>query len=166
MKAINSFATLLTAAFLVLGASAADPSDAKNDPLEKETCSKNLRQIYDAIQAYRKDHKELPHWLSDLTPAYLKDSAALKCPVSKRTGQGIPYKFLADPKIETSYIYEFCDAPMGQIWGGGQLKMREFKSMQMGVIGGVTPMIRCLLHGGVLEQGLNMSLMGRFGKAN
>jgi hypothetical protein len=37
---------------------------------EKEACTRNLKVIYDAIQAYQFDHKDLPNWLSDLVPDY------------------------------------------------------------------------------------------------
>ena len=32
---------------------------------------KNLKVIYDAIQAFEADHHDLPNWLSDLVPQYL-----------------------------------------------------------------------------------------------
>src|SRR5437773_1745965 len=47
---------------------------------DKEVCIRNLKQIYEAIQAYRRDHKDLPNWLSDLVPQYLKEPATLVCP--------------------------------------------------------------------------------------
>jgi len=125
---------------------------------EKELCVKNLKQIYEAIQAYRKDQKRLPNWLSDLVPKYLADSSILTCPATKRTGQGVPYKHLADPKAACSYMYEFCDGEAGAIWKGGKLKMREFKSLQMSLIGGDTPILRCLLH----EPILNIGFDGKF----
>src|SRR5882757_5687382 len=53
---------------------------------EKEECTKNLKIIYDSIEAYRKDHKDLPNWLSDLVPDYLADANVLICPVCRRTG--------------------------------------------------------------------------------
>src|SRR5579863_5425924 len=59
--------------------SAAD--SAKLAAAEKEACSKNLLQIYDAIQAYQTDHRDLPNWLSDLVPQYLDDPNVLTCPV-------------------------------------------------------------------------------------
>src|SRR5262245_25483306 len=51
---------------------------------EKEDCTKNLKVIYDGIEAYRKDHKDLPNWLSDLVPDYLPDANVLVCPVCRR----------------------------------------------------------------------------------
>src|SRR4051812_34721580 len=41
---------------------------------EKEECTKNLKLIYDATQAYQQEHKDLPNWLSDLVPDYLQDA--------------------------------------------------------------------------------------------
>src|SRR5258708_13271796 len=46
-------------------ASAAQSSDLAAN--EKDECTKNLKLISDAIEAYRKDHKDLPHCLSALT---------------------------------------------------------------------------------------------------
>src|SRR6266851_921512 len=69
---------------------------------EKETCTKNLKVIYAAIQAYQYDHKELPSWLSDLVPGYLLDGNVLICPVCRRTGR-TEAPPLADPKIACSY---------------------------------------------------------------
>src|SRR5271165_6102981 len=54
---------------------------------EKEACTRNLNVIYDAIQAYQFDHKDLPNWLSDLVPDYLSDGNVLICPVCRRTGR-------------------------------------------------------------------------------
>ena len=54
---------------------------------EKEACVSNLKTIYAAIEAYQRDHKALPNWLSDLVPQYLPDVNVLVCPVCRRTGQ-------------------------------------------------------------------------------
>jgi len=47
---------------------------------EKDECTRNLKLIYDAIEAYRKEHKDLPNWLSDLVPDYLPDANVLSAP--------------------------------------------------------------------------------------
>ena len=52
---------------------------------EKQACTRNLKLLYDAIQAYQADHKDLPNWLSDLVPQYLPDTNALICPVCRLT---------------------------------------------------------------------------------
>src|SRR3974390_726369 len=72
-------------------------------------CRQNLKRIYAAIQAYRADKKQLPNWLSDLVPQYLDDVNVLTCPVTRRTGRINNYG-LQDPKLPTSYLYEFCNA--------------------------------------------------------
>src|SRR5215467_10221203 len=65
---------------------------------EKESCTRNLKIIWDAIQAYQFDHKDLPNWLSDLVPDYLTDGNVLICPVCRRTGR-TETGALADPKL-------------------------------------------------------------------
>jgi 6-phosphogluconolactonase (cycloisomerase 2 family) len=112
--------------------------------------------MYEAIQAYRKDHKELPNWLSDLTPKYLADSSVLICPFTTRTGHTQTYG-LSDPKINTSYAYEFSaqEIPVSRWGGGSKLSMRQFKSLQMALLGGDTPILRCYHHSPKLSMGFN-----------
>ena len=74
---------------------------------EKAACIKNLKAVYEAIQSFEADHRDLPNWLSDLVPQYLADVNALVCPVCRRTGQ-TEAPPLADPKMASSYIFEFC----------------------------------------------------------
>ncbi len=123
---------------------------------EKETCTKNLKMIYEAIQAYRKDHKDLPDWLSALTPTHIADANVFVCPVTKRTGRTSLFGII-DPKIATSYIYEFCAQRVpGQVAiGGGSLTMKEYKRLQMALVGGETPILRCHLHSPVLNVGFD-----------
>src|SRR6266436_678967 len=73
--------------------------------LQKEACAKNLRQVYEAIQAYRADHQRLPDWLSDLVPKYLADTSALICPAARLGSKSMPLPGLADPKLTNSYVY-------------------------------------------------------------
>jgi hypothetical protein len=124
---------------------------------DREACKENLRRIHEAIQQYRRDHKDIPNWLSDLVPKYLEDTNAIVCPITVRTGQNHPYQNVADPVDNRAYIYEFCPRPMGTIWGGGERTMREFKRRQMGIVGGDVPIVRCHLHKPVL----NLAFSGR-----
>jgi hypothetical protein len=134
-----------------------DAESAKLEAAEKEACSKNLRQIYDAIQAYQTDHKELPNWLSDLVPQYLDDPNVLTCPVCKRTGRA-ETSALADPKITSSYLYEFCPLPLGTTAPGDPTRTRrEWKRRQMGLVGAVVPIVRCRHH----AQALNLAFDGK-----
>jgi hypothetical protein len=113
---------------------------------EKQLCSKNLLRIYEAIRAYRAKKGEVPTWLSDLVPEFLDDANVLTCPASKRTGK-IQNFGLADPKLATSYVYEFCNEPVPQsIGGGSQHTMREWKRRQMGLVGDIVPIVRCHHH--------------------
>jgi len=124
---------------------------------DTDACKKNLANLYKAIKAYRADNKDLPPWLSDLVPRYLKDPNALVCPVVKRTGE-VKNFGIEDPKISNSYTYEFADTPIPQvIQGGSNHTMKEWKRRQMGLIGSKVPMVRCHHHNPVL----NLSFDGR-----
>jgi hypothetical protein len=124
---------------------------------DREACQTNLRRINEALQLYRRDHKDIPNWLSDLVPQYIKDTNAIVCPITARTGQIQPYQNVADPLNNRAYVYEFCPKPMGSIWGGGEHTMREWKRRQMGIVGGDVPIVRCHLH----NQVLNLAFSGR-----
>src|SRR5437660_351675 len=118
---------------------------------EKQLCWKNLQRIAVAIDAYRAKKKALPSWLSDLVPEFLDDANVLTCPVTKHTGQ-IQNFGLADPKLPTSYIYEFCNEPIPlTIGGGSQHTMREWKLRQMERVGDIVPLVRCHLHNPLLN---------------
>jgi len=136
-------------------ATAADSQQAAED---KENCTHNLKLIYDAIQAYRNDHKELPNWLSDLVPQYINDANILICPVCKRTGE-IESGALADPKIPSSYFYEFCPLPLGKRDAPNDptKTRRDWKRRQMGLAGSIVPIVRCRHHGVTL----NLAFDGR-----
>ena len=128
-------------------------SRAQEERREKDLCRKNLRLIWEAIQAYRQKNKDIPNWLSDLVPDYLADSDVLLCPVSKRFGLiyniGIP-----DPERRSSYHYEFCPRPV-EVWGGSTRTMREWKRRQMGLLGGRVPIVRCHFHRASLNLGFD-----------
>jgi hypothetical protein len=125
---------------------------------EKEACSRNLKAIYDAIEGYRADHnKEVPNWLSDLVPQYLNDAALLICPVSRRTGR-TEVPLLADPNISSSYLYEFCPVPLGNMAPNSpKSTRRDWKRRQMDLVGPIVPIVRCRNHNGAL----NLAFDGR-----
>jgi hypothetical protein len=125
---------------------------------EKEACIRNLKIIYEAIQNYRADHKNIPNWLSDLVPQYINDANVLTCPVCKRTGE-VELGMLADPRIPCSYLYEFCPLPLGKIDSPDNPRRtrREWKQRQMGLVGSLVPIVRCRHHGVVL----NLAFDGR-----
>ncbi|MEY2427776.1 MAG: hypothetical protein QOJ40_661 [Verrucomicrobiota bacterium] len=159
------FALILAMAAGVLAL--ASPAGAKDNSTntasdlalaEKEACSRNLKAIYDAIEAYRTDHnKEVPNWLSDLVPQYLNDAGLLICPVSRRTGR-TEVPLLADPNISSSYLYEFCPVPLGNMAPNSpKSTRRDWKRRQMDLVGPIVPIVRCRNHNGAL----NLAFDGR-----
>ncbi len=98
------------------------------------------------------DHKDLPNWLSDLVPQYISDVNVLICPVSKRTGQ-MESGALSDPRLPSSYLFEFCPVPLGPKLAPGDPKAtrRDWKRKQMGLVGSVVPIVRCRQHAKVLN---------------
>jgi hypothetical protein len=133
------------------------PPKLEGAALEKEACQRNLKVIYEAIQAYRLDHKDLPEWLSDLVPKYLADANVLNCPVCLRTGQ-TEAPPLADPKLPSSYLYEFSPVPLWKATTNAPPPTRrELHRRQMGLVGSIVPLVRCRLHNPML----NLAFDGR-----
>jgi len=130
---------------------------AENDESDRAVCIRQLEKVHQAIQAYRRDHKDLPNFLSDLVPKYISDPDLLVCPITRKTKRTHSVEHLKDPKMPLVYLYEFSPLPMGDIWGGGQVRMRDFKRRQMGLVGGEVPIVRCFLH----ERVLNLAFDGR-----
>jgi thiol-disulfide isomerase/thioredoxin len=133
--------------FIVLTTLLAIRISAEDLAAEKATTKQRMLKVYEAIQNYRRDHKELPQSLGDLHPKFVPDLETFLSPTGVRTNHKIPFDALADPKIKTHFGYEFSDRPMGEIWAGNDMKMRDFKQLQMLVIGGQVPMIRCFVYG-------------------
>lgn len=124
---------------------------------ERDECARNLQLINQAILKYRRDKKDVPVWLSDLVPNYLDDPNVLVCPVTRRTGEMKNLDY-SDPRISTSYIYEFNDktAP------GGVGTNRQWKRLQMSIAGSIVPIVRCPNHDPVL----NLSFDGKIYESN
>jgi hypothetical protein len=136
---------------------AADPDAAKQAEEERQECVQNLKAIYQAVEVYQLEHKDLPNWLSDLVPKYIADPNLLVCPVCRRTGktEGPP---LADPKLPSSYLFEFCPVPLGNNAPTAPNRTRrEWKRRQMGLVGSVVPIVRCRHH----NPALNLAFDGR-----
>jgi thiol-disulfide isomerase/thioredoxin len=141
-------------------ARAQTPADPEVIAADIAACKKNLEKIGAAIEAYRKDHNDVPNWLSDLVPKYLSDTNVLICPVCKRTGEKSPIGVL-DTDVYTSYLYEFAPTPMPEgikgAFPGKDMTMRDWKRQQMEVAGSKIPLVRCFLH---LPVALNLSFGG------
>lgn len=124
---------------------------------ERKACIKNLKTIYEAIQAFQDDHRDIPNWLSDLVPQYLPDANVLICPVCRRTGQ-TEAPPLVDPKLPASYLFEFCPVPLGNLAANAPNRTRrDWKRRQMGLLGSQVPIVRCRLH----RPALNLAFDGR-----
>jgi hypothetical protein len=127
---------------------------------EKAACTRNLKLIYEAIQAFQAEHHDLPNWLSDLVPQYLADANVLVCPVCRRTGQ-TEAPPLADPKLPSSYLFEFCPVPLGSAATNAPTRTRrEWKRRQMGLVGSEVPVVRCRHHTPVLNLAFNGRIYG------
>jgi len=127
----------------------------QHNQAERELCFTNLLRIHAAIMAYRKDHQKMPDWLGDLVPAYLSDTNCFICPVQARTGQKPGLSGMEDPKITSSYIYEFnahtnvFTDSYGVASPGDTMK--TWKEKQLARYGPVVPVVRCFLHPQVLS---------------
>lgn len=168
--AIIVLVAILLAAFQVHAAEPATNDVPKQTSFEDKTvaaqaadrtkCEKNLLGVWAAIEAYRKDHKELPNWLSDLIPDYLADTNRIICPVSARSGKKPPG--MEDPKVSNAYHYEFnpsrINPDVQSFWGETQITMREWKQQQEKIVGAEIPVVRCFMHG---EKSLDLTLKGK-----
>lgn len=130
----------------------ADLATAATPQQERDECARNLQTINQAILKYRKDRKDVPVWLSDLVPDYLEDPNVLMCPVTRRTGE-VKNQDYSDPRVSTSYVYEFNDKPAPGNFGSN----RQWKRLQMSVAGSIVPIVRCWHH----EPVLNLSFDGK-----
>jgi hypothetical protein len=129
--------------------------------VDQADCRRQLNLIHGAIQEYYERHKQLPRWLSDLTPDFLSDPDGLVCPFVRKTGNleawrkgFVNFGVHNDPN-GGSYAYEFCLELFRYIPGW---TMRHFKQRQMEVIGFGVPIVRCFAHRPVLNLGFDGSV--------
>jgi hypothetical protein len=139
--------------------SAAAPAMASR---EVKVIHKRMMQIYEAIQAYRTDHKKLPPYLSDLYPQYIGDTNVFLCP-KPHSSDIIPFPQIKDPKMQIDYAYEFNANPVQGLMDGyeGPMTMADFKRLQMAAVGGNVPILRCFLNG-LGQRVLNVSFDGKY----
>jgi len=124
---------------------------------EVRQCSKNLHLIYEAIQAYRRVNKDVPTELAELTPHFLS-KVHLICPGARRLGLTSADLVGWGPTGPATYDYEFTPRLIPPIISGGaQWSMREWKQLQMGLLGSDVPIVRCHTH----KRVLNLSFGGR-----
>ena len=109
-----------------------------------EICKQHLLEIGKAIQAYQKEHGNLPKWLSELHPNYLPDANLLLCPADEHGGK--PYFFInTDPKMSVSYDYQFHP------------RYQDTKTEERRMYGDVLPLVRCRHHTNQMFECLNLS---------
>ena len=126
-------------------------AELPTDQVEKSQCQLDLRKMFAAVKAYQKVHGDTPDWLSDLVPTYLADTNILVCPAARRTSV-TTYPGLEDPRIPTSYTYDFCARQVpSTVWGGAPVTMKDWKNRQRKIYGDAVPMIRCTHHDRVLN---------------
>ena len=113
-----------------------------------EICTQNLLVIGGAIQAYQKEHGDLPDWLSDLHPKHLPDANILICPADTDGGKA-GYPLNVDPNMPVSYGYEFHP------------EYRMYKSSQRLIYGDDMPLVRCRHHTNDDFQCLNLSFSSK-----
>jgi thiol-disulfide isomerase/thioredoxin len=150
VKLIRPFGALAVASVLWLASSSCDRAAQPSPRHDKALCTRQLETVYQAIQACRRDHKDLPDWLSDLVPKHLATTNLLICPGFAHSPKAHPYRELGDPCIPTAYVYDFSPA----LWVGRP--MRDFKRRQMGLVGGRVSIVRCHFH----DKALSLSFDG------
>src|SRR5215475_955924 len=102
---------------------------------EVRECRRNLHLIYEAIQAYRRVNKDLPNELAELTPRFLS-AVHLVCPEARRLGLTSSDTAGWGPPGSTTYTYEFSPRAIPSIISGGPRRsLREWKQLQMGLVG-------------------------------
>ena len=123
---------------------------------DRDECARNLQAIWNGIQKYREQHRKLPLHLSELVPDFVSTPNLLICPVTKRTGE-IKNQGFSDPKLTTSYVYEFSNHPVPGAGLSREFTLRDWRELQMGKVGSIVPVLRCFHHPRVL----NMSFDGK-----
>jgi hypothetical protein len=131
------------------GAGAATELERWEETL-REKDKEHMLQIWRAIMDYKKAKGQLPDYLSDLVPDFLPEKEVLISPVENAYFRGA-----SDPKLKTTYSYEFSVEAYGQ----GGLPFRSVKEAQMKEFGPVVPILRCFAHGKVV---LNVSFAGDY----
>ena len=134
-----------TSLFKSATSKSAIPERCMEIPEQMQTCATNLRKIHAAIKKYEEDKGQLPAWLSDLVPNYVRKEM-LMCPAHPETR--VPWP--VDPKLPCGYAYEFSPFRAYARFGGAPtdgMTQRDRKMAQVAFFGDVVPLCRCRLHG-------------------
>ena len=134
-------------------------------------CRQQLRQIGDAVAAYRQDHKgEFPPALGKLFGSYLTDSSVLQCPAARKVGDVGPsnpnlLELSGNDGQVVGYTWEMSwEDPM--LWEG-KIPFREFRKLQLqSPLGRHVPIVRCTHHPETGDNSvLNLTVDGRIYKS-
>ncbi len=131
-----------------------DGFGATNDPSLE--CIRRLRQIFEALQAYRQIKGDWPERLSDLHPEFVAEVRMLSCPVaveSRNFEFGIrEFRNALGDDPSTSYNYELNRNLVRLEATQHPLSNREFKFLQRKTpAGDKVPIVRCCNHGAPLS---------------
>jgi len=122
----------------------------------RNACMANLKKIGTALAAYIQEHGHAPDWLNELgderdgKKPYITDLNIFHCPADVTEGR---YTLSpSDPKIKTSYRYQFNAAPhtepklLPSEDGRFVHTWKDFKEYQRKYFGDVVPIVRCSHH--------------------
>ena len=116
---------------------------------DREACANRLLSLRTRIRAYQADHGgHLPLWLSDLIPAYVASTNDIMCPFTSRTGQSV--QIGTDRLVPQAFHFDFRDIP-ATFRPPPIPSLREFKLLQLELLGETIPLIRCFEHSPVLD---------------
>ena len=147
---MHSPRSFLIAALALALACHAVPPVADEDAEKAETWAQ-MHRTWAAIMAYKKDHGQVPDYLSDLIPRYLPHVGMLISPTEVRTGKHGDFDHV-DPKVRNSFCYEFS----AQKYRSKTATKRESKELQMMEFGAAIPILRCFIY----ERVLNIAYSG------
>ena len=148
MKVILTLGIVLGLLVNFAHAEVATPEPSEQNEKNIEVCTENLLSIGMAIQAYQKEHGDLPAWLSDLHPKHLTDENVLICPSDQEGGKPI-FTQSTDPEMPVSYSYELNP------------NYRASKTEQRKLYGDAMPLVRCRHHTNEEFTVLNLSFSSR-----
>jgi hypothetical protein len=137
----NFVGVFLSAVLLVLSAC---PRLRADDAADKAQDIAQMKKVWEALMAFKKAKGALPDKLSELVPDFLPDPKVLVSPKDDGNEQNGPLT-TKDQKHPSSYGYEWGSQPFNE------LTFKEVKTCQLEEYGPVVPLLRCFLHGKVLN---------------
>jgi CubicO group peptidase (beta-lactamase class C family) len=154
MRAFVMLQVMALVVVLGLSSSVAVPEDRGMAEDAAVVCTQHLQAIGRALDAYQRDHGELPENLSDLYPKCLADKEVFHCPGDASPGSPA-IRDITDPKMPISYLYEMSvqESPFPGVYLGprrtrSRLTWREGGLLARLNFGDRVPLVRCVHHDG------------------